>query len=86
MPDDDLRVLDRQPADFTPPLRSDVAVPPADHRSRVGRRLLGFGALLMLAAGLAIGVQQHYRQHLEVAAAAEKQRDFDAAQLALTWS
>jgi RND family efflux transporter MFP subunit len=76
MPDDDLRVLDRQPADFTPPLRSDVAVPPADHRSRVGRRLLGFGALLLLAAGLAIGVQQHYRQHLEVAAAAEEQRDF----------
>jgi multidrug efflux pump subunit AcrA (membrane-fusion protein) len=42
----------------------------------VGRRLLGFGALLLLAAGLAIGVQQHYRQHLEVAAAAEEQRDF----------
>ncbi len=75
MPDDP-RVLDRQPADLTPPLCSDVAAPPADHRSRVGRRLLGFGALLLLAAGLAIGVQQHYRQHLEVAAAAEEQRDF----------
>jgi RND family efflux transporter MFP subunit len=75
MPDDP-RALDRQPADLTPPLRSDVAAPPADHRSRVGRRLLGFGALLLLAAGLAIGVQQHYRQHLEVAAAAEEQRDF----------
>jgi RND family efflux transporter MFP subunit len=74
MPDDP-RALDRQPADLAPPLRSDVAAPPADHRSRVGRRLLGFGALL-LAAGLAIGVQQHYRQHLEVAAAAEEQRDF----------
>jgi RND family efflux transporter MFP subunit len=72
---DDPRALDRQAADLTPPLRSDVAAPPADHRSRVGRRLLGFGALL-LAAGLAIGVQQHYRQHLEVAAAAEEQRDF----------
>jgi RND family efflux transporter MFP subunit len=75
MPDDP-RVLDRQPADLTPPLRSDVAAPRADHRSRAGRRLLGFGALLLLAAGLAIGVQQHYRQHLEVAAAAEEQRDF----------
>ena len=75
MPDDP-RALDRQPADLTPPLRSDIAAPPADHRSRVGRRVLGFGALLVLAAGLAIGVQQHYRQHLEVAAAAEEQRDF----------
>jgi RND family efflux transporter MFP subunit len=75
MPDDP-RALDRQPADLTPPLRSDVAAPPADHRSRMGRRLLGFGALLVLAAGLAIGVQQHYRRHLEVAAAAEEQRDF----------
>src|SRR6266478_6288842 len=75
MPDDP-RALDRQPADLTPPLHSDVAAPPADHRSRMGRRLLGFGALLLLVAGLAIGVQQHYRQHLEVAAAAEEQRDF----------
>src|SRR5712675_1282215 len=75
MPDDP-RALDRQPADLTPPLRSDIAAPPADHRSRVGRRVLGFGALLLLAAGLAIGVQQHYRQHLEVAATAEEQRDF----------
>jgi RND family efflux transporter MFP subunit len=61
---------------LTPPWRSDVAAPPADRRSRFGRRLLGFGALLLLAAGLAIGVQQHYRQHLEVAVAAEEQRDF----------
>ena len=76
MPDDDLRVLDRQPADSTPLLRSDVAAPPADRGSRFGRRLLGFGAMLLLAAGLAIGMQQHYRQHLEVAAAAEEQRDF----------
>ena len=75
MPDDP-RALDRQPIDLTPPLRSDVAAPPADHDSRVGRRLLGFGALLLLAAGLAIGMQQHYRQHLKVAAAAEEQRDF----------
>ena len=74
MPDDP-RALDRQPADLTPPLHGDVAAPPGD-RSRMGRRLLGFGALLLLAAGLAIGVQQHYRQHLEVAAAAEEQRDF----------
>jgi RND family efflux transporter MFP subunit len=75
MPDDP-RALDHQPADLTPHLHSDVAAPPADHRSRMGRRLLGFGALLLLAAGLAIGVEQHYRQHLEVAAAVEEQRDF----------
>jgi len=48
MPDDP-RALDHQPADLTPPLRSDVATPPAEHRSGVGRRLLGFGALLLLA-------------------------------------
>ena len=75
MPDDP-RALDRQPADLTPPLHSDVAAPPADHRGRGGPRLLGLSALLLLAAGLAIGMQQHYRQHLEVAAAAEEQRDF----------
>src|SRR5256714_2910234 len=45
-------------------------------RSGSGRRLLGFGALLLLLGGLAVGVWQHYKQHLEVTAAAEQHRDF----------
>ena len=42
-----------------------------DRRSGSGQRLLGFGALLLLLGGLAIGVWQHYARHLEVTAAAE---------------
>jgi RND family efflux transporter MFP subunit len=61
-----------------PAARRGAVVPEFERRPRgsSGRRSLGFGALLVLAAGLAIGVQQHYRQHLEVAAAAAEQRDF----------
>jgi RND family efflux transporter MFP subunit len=76
MSDNDPRALDHPPADLTPSFRRDLSVPPADRGSLSGRRLLGFGALLLLAAGLAIGVQRHYAQHLEVVAAAEEQRDF----------
>src|SRR5271166_847189 len=47
-----------------------------DRRSGSGRRLFGFGALLLLLGGLAIGVWQHYARHLEVTAAAEQHRDF----------
>ena len=43
---------------------------------RSGRLLLGFGALLLLLGGLAIGVWRHYALHLEVAATAEEHRDF----------
>jgi len=69
--------LDRTAPDLTPASHRDVASPQIDRGPRrSGRRSLGFGALLVLAGGLAIGVQQHYRQHLEVAAAAEEQRDF----------
>src|SRR5256714_8136331 len=45
-------------------------------RSGSGRRLLGFGALLLLLGGLAVGVWQHYALHLEVTAAAEQHRNF----------
>jgi hypothetical protein len=41
--------------------------------------------VLLLAASLAIGVQRHYRQHLEVAAAAEEQRDFVRVRVAAVW-
>ena len=47
-----------------------------DRRSGSGRRLLGLGALLLLLAGLALGVWRHYALHLEVTAAAEQHRDF----------
>ena len=43
---------------------------------RLGRRLLGLGALVVLLGGLAIGVWRHYALHLEVMAAAEEHRDF----------
>ncbi len=77
MPDSDPPVLDRAVRDLTPASRRDVAAPEIDPgRGRSGRRTLGFAALLVLAAGLAIGVQQHYRQHVDVAAAAEEQRNF----------
>jgi len=75
MPDSDPRALDRPPADLTPSFRRDLAAPPVDRASRSGRRLLGFGALLLLAAGLAVGVQRHYAQHLQAAAAAEQRSD-----------
>src|SRR5271154_1478898 len=69
--------LDRTAPDLTPASHRDVASPQIDRGPRrSGRRSLGFGALLVRAGGLAIGVQQHHRQHLEVAAAAEEQRDF----------
>ena len=42
--------------------------------ARLGRRLLGLGALLLLLGGLAIGVWRHYALHLEVAATADKLR------------
>ena len=43
---------------------------------RSGRLPLGFGALLLLLGGLAIGVWRHYALHLEVTATAEEHRDF----------
>ena len=52
---------------------------PTTESRRGTHRLLGSSACASRccsAAGLAIGVQQHYRQHLKVAAAAEEQRDF----------
>ncbi len=78
MPDSDPPLLDRAASESKPASRRDVAAPELDRgpRGRSGRRSLGFGALAVLAAGLAIGVQQHYRQHIEAATAAEEQRDF----------
>src|SRR5271155_4011236 len=47
-----------------------------DRGGGFGRRLLGFGALLLLLGGLAVGIWRHYTLHLEVTAAAEQHRDF----------
>jgi RND family efflux transporter MFP subunit len=50
--------------------------PTPSRRTRLERRLLGLGALLLLVGGLAIGVWRHYALHLEVTATAEQHRDF----------
>jgi RND family efflux transporter MFP subunit len=73
MTDCDPRVTDHPARNRQGPLR-----PPGEHDRRTGsgRRLLGLGALLLLLAGLAVGVWRHYALHLEVTAAAEQHRDF----------
>src|SRR5271156_2519217 len=47
-----------------------------DRGGGFGRRLLGFGALLLLLGGLAVGIWRHYTLHLDVTATAEEHRDF----------
>jgi RND family efflux transporter MFP subunit len=42
-------------------------------RDRSGRRLLGFGVLLLFTAALALGVWRHYEQHRQVMDTAEQQ-------------
>jgi RND family efflux transporter MFP subunit len=70
--------LDHRVQERPPPLQ-DIELMPRGRvadRGRSGRRLLGFGALLVLLGGLAIGVWHHYALHLQVTAAAEQRRDF----------
>src|SRR6516164_649207 len=61
-----------------PARNRDTQRPTSEHDRRTGsgRRLLGFGAVLLLLSGLALGVWRHYTLHLEVTAAAEQHRDF----------
>jgi RND family efflux transporter MFP subunit len=47
-----------------------------DPRRRWGGRVFGFGALLLLAAGLALGASHSYSQQRQVMATAEQIRDF----------
>jgi RND family efflux transporter MFP subunit len=47
-----------------------------DARTRWGGRVLGLGAFLLLAAGLALGASRSYSQQRQVIAAAEQIRDF----------
>jgi RND family efflux transporter MFP subunit len=53
---------------------------PSKQRSRARRRwgasLFVLGAFLLLLAGLSLGAWRHYRQHQEVIATAERERDF----------
>ncbi len=43
---------------------------------RVGRRLFGLGAIVLLAGALALGVRQHYQQYRQVQDTAQQQADF----------
>jgi RND family efflux transporter MFP subunit len=52
----------------------DRPAPPA--RQSSGRRVVGFGALLLLAGALGIGFWQHYSVHAQVIATAEQRQDF----------
>jgi RND family efflux transporter MFP subunit len=52
----------------------DRPAPPA--RQSNGRRVVGFGALLVLAGALGIGFWQHYSVHAQVIATAEQRQDF----------
>lgn len=60
----------------TTPSMSGESPPDLGRRGRrSGRRLLGLGLLLALAAALALGAWRHYGRHLQVMEAAEKNRD-----------
>jgi RND family efflux transporter MFP subunit len=42
----------------------------------IGRRLLGLGAIVLLAGALALGIWQHYQQYRQVQDTAQQQADF----------
>jgi RND family efflux transporter MFP subunit len=70
-PTPDSPIEDRQlPADR----EADKAVPVV--KSRMGRRILMFGVLLLLCAALGVGFWQHYSLNAQVIATAEQRRDF----------
>jgi RND family efflux transporter MFP subunit len=62
----------------TPPLPAQTeahkAAPVA--KSHAGRRILGIGVLLLLAAALGIGIWRHHSLNAQVMATAEQRRDF----------
>jgi RND family efflux transporter MFP subunit len=67
-------VSDREPE--TPPKNISDTKNRPDKRRRWGGRLLGLGALLILAAALAFGASRYYSQHREAIATSEQRRDF----------
>jgi RND family efflux transporter MFP subunit len=63
----------------TPPLPAETEAhkaAPVAKKSRAGRRILGIGVLLLLAAALGIGVWRHHSLNAQVMATAEQRRDF----------
>jgi RND family efflux transporter MFP subunit len=77
--------LDTPPALKGPPPRPllpapdrDTPEPPCEpgRRGGPGRRLLGFGILVLVSSALAFGVWRHYAQHRQVMDTAEQQTDF----------
>src|SRR6201984_3794656 len=78
--------LDTPPALKAPPPQPLLPAPDRDtaewpsvesaRRRRSGRRLLGFGVLLLFAAALALGVWRHYQQHRQVMDTAEQHARF----------
>jgi ferric-dicitrate binding protein FerR (iron transport regulator) len=56
-------------------------LPEAEHRltkspRRIGRRLLGAGASLLLCAAVGVGFWRHHNLYAQVTARAEQRRDF----------
>jgi RND family efflux transporter MFP subunit len=66
----------REPEPGPEPEREVEHGPPPRPAGRGGRRLLGFGALLILLSAVAYGAWRHYQIHTEVVATAEQARDF----------
>ena len=72
-------VLDAPESKLRPtPDRDAGPRPPTSpmRRSRAGRRLLGFGVLVLLLGSLTLGAWRHYTQHRQVVATAEQRINF----------
>ncbi len=70
-----------EPEPVREPEREVEHRPPPGGASRVGRCLLGLGALLVLSGAVGYGGWRHYQLHTEVIATAEQTRDFVPAVL-----
>jgi RND family efflux transporter MFP subunit len=77
---DDIRPVEllrpSEPEPVREPEREVEYGPAPRGASRAGRRLLGLGALLILAGAVGYGGWRHYQLHTEVIATAEQARDF----------
>ena len=69
-------LLERLESDLAPLSRAAVALPGRDRPSHSGRRLRGLSALLLLGAGLALGVWRHDAAHRDTMVTAAANRDF----------
>ena len=75
---DTLPALKGPPRPLFPGSDPDTAPPPSapGGRGGPGRRLLGFGILVIVLGALALGVWRHYEQHRQVTDTAEQQANF----------